>query len=93
MANVILKQCLLKRQPEGGGGEVFTLGWLDSTNLKEGYRVTLEDEHDSMWWDIVMIYSHGMSKADLHTEHESHLIHDKDHRRKMPGLNLGEVKK
>jgi hypothetical protein len=82
--DVLLKQCDLVQ------GNLITTGWVPSGEIKEGYRVTL-DGHEG-WWTVQKIYDHGMLKAELRTDRESHLIHDKDHHRKMLGLNLGEVK-
>jgi hypothetical protein len=88
MADVMLKQCELKRVR---GTMVETVVcWLEASGLQERWRVKL-DGVDNDWWTVHKIYDHGMLKAELHTDRESKIIHEKDHRRKMTGLKLGEV--
>lgn len=89
MADVLLKQCELKRVR---GTMVETVVcWLEASQIQEKWRVKLEGVDDD-WWTVHKIYDHGMLKAELRSERESKLIHEKDHHRKMPGLDLKGVK-
>lgn len=88
MQKITLKQVELKRLTDGNQVETLVC-WVDASNLQERYRVGLEGEKG--WWTVNKIYDHGINKAELHTDRESHVIHEKDHHRKMEGLKLGEV--
>ena len=87
--DVLLKQVEFTR--ERGGLKEHLLGWVQAGNLDVGYRVKLEGMDDE-WWTVTKIHEHGMLKAELHTDRESKIIHEKDHHRKMTGLDLKGVK-
>jgi hypothetical protein len=87
--DVLLKQVEFVRETQNRKETI--IGWVQAGNLDVGYRVKLEGVDDD-WWTVKTIYDHGMLKAELHTDRESNIIHEKDHRRKMTGLKLGEVK-
>jgi hypothetical protein len=78
--DLILKQCELVQD------NMTTIAWIPAERIKKGVRVTLVGLEG--WWTVDRVYEHGMPKDQLHTDRESHVIHDKDHHTKLEGLKL-----
>jgi hypothetical protein len=61
------------------------VAWIDADGAVAGYRVKLEHEND--WWTVAQVYS-SIDRDKLHTDRESHVIHDKDRHTRLKGLDL-----
>jgi hypothetical protein len=72
-------------------GKATLTAWLDA-KVKKGNRVTLKDsENPKEWWTVVSEGDLAIPRDELHDEHSSKVIHEKDFHGTLPGLTYKNI--
>lgn len=70
-------------------GITIQMVWLEAGRAKLGDRITLSDfDTPDKRWEVIEVYEAELEKKDIKDSHNSKKWFEKDHHRKLEGLNL-----